>query len=112
MRRTSSASASRLCTRVCAIPLTAGMLLVTPGLAVSEPGSPGSVGALVADVANVNQKLQDLGAAIQAKQESVSKAVHAGLRNSAHRRDAACDTGFGRFGAGQSGQHPGGERNC
>jgi len=75
MRRTSSASASRLCTRVCAIPLTAGMLLVTPGLAVSEPGSPGSVGALVADVANVNQKLQDLGAAIQAKQESVNKAI-------------------------------------
>ena len=75
MRRTSSASASRLCTRVCAIPLTAGMLLVTPGLAVSQPGSPDSVGALVAAVANVNQKLQDLGAAIQAKQEGVNKAI-------------------------------------
>ena len=75
MRRTSSASASRLCTRVCIIPLTAGMLLATPGLAVSEPANGDSVGALVADVANVNQKLQDLGAAIQAKQEGVNKAI-------------------------------------
>ncbi|BBY91581.1 peptidoglycan endopeptidase RipA [Mycobacterium gallinarum] len=75
MRRTPSASASRLCTRFCAIPLTVGMLLVTPGLAGSQPASPDSVGALVAAVANVNQKLQDLGAAIQEKQESVNKAI-------------------------------------
>ncbi len=75
MRRTSSASASRLCTRVCVIPLTAGMLLVTPGLAVAQPGTADSLGALVAQVANVNQKLQDLGAAIQAKQEGVNKAI-------------------------------------
>jgi cell wall-associated NlpC family hydrolase len=51
------------------------MLLATPGLAVAQPGSPDSLGALVAAVANVNQKLQDLGAAIQAKQESVNKAI-------------------------------------
>lgn len=75
MRRTSSASASRLCTRVCAIPLTVGMLLVTPGLGGAQPASPDSIGALVAAVANVNQKLQDLGAAIQEKQESVNKAI-------------------------------------
>ena len=75
MRRTPSASASRLCTRVCVIPLTASMLLVTPGLAVAQPGSANSLGALVAEVANVNQKLQDLGAAIQAKQEGVNKAI-------------------------------------
>lgn len=75
MRRTSSASASRLCTRVCVIPLTAGMLLITPGLGGAQPGSPDSIGALVAAVANVNQKLQDLGAAIQAKQEGVNKAI-------------------------------------
>ena len=75
MRRTSSASALRLCTRVCAIPLTVGMLLVTPGLGGAQPANPDSIGALVAEVANVNQKLQDLGAAIQQKQESVNKAI-------------------------------------
>jgi peptidoglycan DL-endopeptidase RipA len=74
MRRTSRASASRLCGRVCAIPLAAGMLFVTPGLAVGQPGND-SLGALVAEVANVNQKLEDLGAAIQAKQEGVNKAI-------------------------------------
>ena len=51
------------------------MLLATPGLAVAQPGSPDSVGSLVAAVADVNQKLQDLGAAIQAQQESVNKAI-------------------------------------
>src|SRR5689334_14563174 len=75
MRRTSSASASQLCGRVCAIPLTVGMLFVTPGLAVAQPANADSLGALVAAVANVNQKLQDLGAAIQAKQEGVNKAI-------------------------------------
>lgn len=75
MRRTSSASASQLCGRVCAIPLTAGMLLVTPGLAVAQPGGGDGLGSLVAEVANVNQKLQDLGAAVQAKQEGVNKAI-------------------------------------
>lgn len=75
MRRTSSASASRLCTRVCVIPLTAGMLLITPGLGGAQPASSDSIGTLVAAVANVNQKLQDLGAAIQAKQEGVNKAI-------------------------------------
>jgi peptidoglycan DL-endopeptidase RipA len=62
--------------RVCVIPLTVvGMLLATPGLAVAQPGSPDSLASLVAAVANANQKLQDLGAAIQAKQESVNKAI-------------------------------------
>jgi peptidoglycan DL-endopeptidase RipA len=75
MRRTFSASASRLCTRVCVIPLTAGMLLITPGLGGAQPAGPDNIGALVAAVANVNQKLQDLGAAIQAKQEGVNKAI-------------------------------------
>ncbi len=75
MRRTSSASAAQLCGRVCAVPLTVGMLLVTPGLAGAQPGGPDSIGALVAEVANVNQKLQELGAAIQAKQEGVNKAI-------------------------------------
>jgi peptidoglycan DL-endopeptidase RipA len=61
--------------RVCAITLAVGMLLATPGLAVAQPDSPETVGALVAQVANANQKLQDLGAAIQAQQESVNKAI-------------------------------------
>ncbi|WP_101949871.1 NlpC/P60 family peptidoglycan endopeptidase RipA [Mycobacterium sp. 3519A] len=61
--------------RVSAVTLAIGMLLTTPGLAVAQPGSPDSLGALVAAVANANQKLQELGAAIQAQQESVNKAI-------------------------------------
>jgi peptidoglycan DL-endopeptidase RipA len=61
--------------RVRAVTLAIGMLLATPGLAVAQPGSPDTLGALVAAVANANQKLQDLGAAIQAQQESVNKAI-------------------------------------
>jgi len=60
--------------RACAIPLVIGMLLATPGLAVAQPGSP-DIAGLVAAVANANQELQDLGAAIQAQQESVNKAI-------------------------------------
>ena len=74
MRRTAGASASRLLGRVCAVPLIIGVLLATPGLAVAQPGGP-ELAALVAAVANANQKLQDLGAAIQAQQESVNKAI-------------------------------------
>jgi cell wall-associated NlpC family hydrolase len=50
------------------------MLLATPGLAVAQPGSQ-DIAGLVAAVANVNQELQDLGAGIQAQQESVNKAI-------------------------------------
>jgi cell wall-associated NlpC family hydrolase len=60
--------------RACAIPLVMGMLLATPGVAVAQPGSQ-DIGGLVAAVANANQELQDLGAAIQAQQESVNKAI-------------------------------------
>jgi cell wall-associated NlpC family hydrolase len=80
MRRILRASASRSYWRICAIPLIAGLLLATPGLVMpgsanAQPGGPDSVGSLVAAVADVNQKLQDLGAAIQAKQEGVNKAI-------------------------------------
>ena len=51
-----------------------GLLLATPGLAAAQPGSPDLAG-LVAAVANANQKLGDLGAAIQAQQEGVNKAI-------------------------------------
>src|SRR6476659_8535866 len=75
MRRTPGALAFRPLGRACAVPLITGMLLATPGLAASQPGSPDTIGALVAAVADANQKLQDLGAAIQAQQESVNKAI-------------------------------------
>ena len=42
---------------------------------MAQPGSPDTLAELVAAVANTNQKLQDLGAAIQAEQESVNKAI-------------------------------------
>lgn len=71
MRRTpGGASASRLC----AVSLAFGMVMTTPGLAVAQPDSD-SLAALVTQVADVNQKLQDLGAAIQSQQESVNKAI-------------------------------------
>ena len=60
--------------RACVIALVIGMLLATPGLAVAQPVGQ-DVAALVAAVANANQKLQDLGAAIQAQQESMNKAI-------------------------------------
>jgi peptidoglycan DL-endopeptidase RipA len=60
--------------RACAIPLVIGMLLASPGLAVAQPGSQ-DIAGLVAAVANADQKLQDLGAGIQAQQESVNKAI-------------------------------------
>src|ERR1700752_79915 len=60
--------------RACAIPLVIGMLLAAPGVAVAQPGGQ-DIAGLVAAVANANQQLQDLGAAIQAQQESVNKAI-------------------------------------
>ena len=80
MRRILRASRSGLCGRVCAVPLTVGMLLGTAFsqsgvIATAEPGGPDTIGSLVAAVANANQKLQDLGAAVQAQQESVNKAI-------------------------------------
>ena len=80
MRRTPRASASRLFGRACAVPATLGVLVATAfptsgGIAAAEPGSPDTIGSLVAAIANVNQKLQELGANIQAQQESVNKAI-------------------------------------
>jgi cell wall-associated NlpC family hydrolase len=56
--------------------LTLALLLSTPGLAYAEPpAGPRSLAALIADVAEANQRLQDLGAAVQSQQESVNKAL-------------------------------------
>ncbi|WP_396916657.1 NlpC/P60 family peptidoglycan endopeptidase RipA [Mycolicibacterium sp.] len=72
-------SRTRLGGRVCAFGLTAGLLVATAlsggGPALAEPASTESVASLVAAVANANQKLQELGASIQAQQESVNKAI-------------------------------------
>lgn len=77
MRRTPGAS--RLYAQICAVPVTFGVLLAgtMPNGAISnaEPVSPEGIAALVAAVADANQKLQDLGAAVQMQQESVNKAL-------------------------------------
>jgi cell wall-associated NlpC family hydrolase len=79
MRRTSRASAFGLCGRVGVGSLAFGVLLaavfVGQGNAVAEPGGPDGIAGLVAEVANVNQELQDLGAAIQLQQERVNKSL-------------------------------------
>lgn len=82
-------SAFRLPGRFWAVPLTAGMLFVTAmsagGPATADPGGPDQVATLVTAVANADQKLQELGAAIQTQQEAVNKAI-VGVQDA---RDAA-----------------------
>lgn len=75
MRRNPGASAARPCGRLGAALLVVGMLFATPGVATAQPGSPDTLASLVAAVADADQKLQDLGAAIQQQQESVNKAI-------------------------------------
>src|ERR1700704_2326588 len=60
--------------RACAIPLVLGLLPAPPPRPVPNPASQ-DIAGLVAAVANADQKLQDLGAAIQAQQEGVNKAI-------------------------------------
>ena len=61
---------------VCPLTLTVAMTLTVPGLAEADTDSaPNSVASLVADVAEANQQLQDIGAQVQAQQESVNKAI-------------------------------------
>ncbi|OPE53644.1 peptidase M23, partial [Mycolicibacterium diernhoferi] len=54
-------------------------------VSIAEPVGPEGVAALVAAVAEANQKLQELGAAVQTEQESVNKAL-VGVQDA---RDAA-----------------------
>ena len=80
MRRTRRDSTFRHAARLSrpAIPvvLSIALLLGTPGLAAAEPDAgPNTLAALIADVAEANQRLQDLGAAVQAQQESMNKAL-------------------------------------
>ncbi|MGV0634678.1 NlpC/P60 family peptidoglycan endopeptidase RipA [Mycolicibacillus trivialis] len=56
--------------------LAAALVLTTPGVAQADPApAPDNVAGLIADVAQANQRLQDLGARIQTEQESVNKAI-------------------------------------
>ncbi len=82
MRRTHRGSCFRLAGRrrrtVVSAALSVAMLLCTPGLsprpAAADPGAD-TLGALIAEVAQANQRLQDLRAAIETQQESVNKAL-------------------------------------
>lgn len=59
-----------------AIPLilSVALLICTPDLAVGDPGAD-SMAALIADVAKADQRLEDLGAAVELEQERVNKTL-------------------------------------
>ncbi|MDO3638380.1 peptidase M23, partial [Mycolicibacterium sp. KC 300] len=75
MRPFSRASAYR----ICALPLATSMLLATAlwsgPVAAADPNGAAGVAGLVSAVANADQELQELGAAVQTQQESVNKAI-------------------------------------
>ena len=80
MRRSDRGSlfqpAIRIAKPVCPLVLSVALTLSTPGLALAEPApAPNTLAALVADVAEANQRLQDVGAKVQAEQEAVNKAL-------------------------------------
>jgi cell wall-associated NlpC family hydrolase len=76
MRPTIRGSRDRATRVICPLTLTVAMTLTVPGLAQADPvPAPNSLAALVADVAAANQRLQDIGAAVQAEQEGVNKAI-------------------------------------
>ncbi|MGB8389160.1 NlpC/P60 family peptidoglycan endopeptidase RipA [Mycobacterium sp.] len=54
--------------------LSAALLVCTPGLAYGDPAAD-TLAALIANVAQANQRLDDLSAEIQTEQESVNKAL-------------------------------------
>ncbi|OKH81734.1 peptidase M23 [Mycobacterium sp. ST-F2] len=77
MGRNIRASATRLGSRVGTGSVVLGVMTASvfaSGIASAQPGG-SEIAALVTDLANANQKLQDLGASIQARQESVNKAI-------------------------------------
>jgi cell wall-associated NlpC family hydrolase len=76
MRPSSGSRAVRATRAVCPLTLTVALALSVPGLAQAEPApEPNSLAALVADVAEANQRLEDVGARVQLEQESVNKAI-------------------------------------
>ncbi|HEY4795460.1 MAG TPA: NlpC/P60 family peptidoglycan endopeptidase RipA [Mycobacterium sp.] len=76
MRRNCRGSSLRVATafthRVGPAMISVALLLGTPGLAKADPDT---MAKLIADVAQANQRLQDLNAQIQTEEESVNKAV-------------------------------------
>lgn len=78
MRRTRWGSSARPATRLVrpVVPsmLSVALLVCTPGLAQGDPAAD-NLAALIANVANANQRLQNLSAEIQTEQESVNKAL-------------------------------------
>ncbi|HEX4393096.1 MAG TPA: NlpC/P60 family peptidoglycan endopeptidase RipA [Mycobacterium sp.] len=76
MRRNCRGSSLRVATafthRVGPAMISVALLLGTPGLAKADPDT---TAKLIADVAQANQRLQDLNAQIQTEEESVNKAV-------------------------------------
>lgn len=58
-----------------AVTIALTMTLWSPVLAQAEP-APGAVAELVAELAEANQKLHDVGASVQARKQSVNKAIH------------------------------------
>jgi cell wall-associated NlpC family hydrolase len=92
MRRSHRASLVRPAIRIAKpmgpLALSVAMTLTMPGVAQAEPGpGPNTIAGLIADVADANQRLQDVGARVQAEQESVNKA----LVDVQTARDAAAD---------------------
>lgn len=81
MSRTNRAPAARLSSCVGAGSLAFGVMAASVFGTGSLPGigrahaEPSDMAALVAQVADVNQKLQDLGASVQGQQEAVNKAI-------------------------------------
>ncbi|WP_445160737.1 NlpC/P60 family peptidoglycan endopeptidase RipA [Mycobacterium sp. Dal123C01] len=74
-RRGSSARpAARLVRPIITSVLSVALLVSIPGLAQGDPNADG-LGALIANVANANQRLEDLSAEIQTEQEAVNKAL-------------------------------------
>jgi cell wall-associated NlpC family hydrolase len=76
MRRNCRGSSFRVATafthRVGPAMISVALLLGTPGLANADPNT---MAKLIADVAQANQRLQDLNGQIQTEEESVNKAV-------------------------------------
>ncbi len=76
MRPSDRGSSVRIIRAICPPTLSALMVLTIPGLAHADPAAePTSLASLVADVAEANQRLQDVGARVQLQQESVNKAI-------------------------------------
>ena len=80
MTRNCRGSSIRLATtftrRMGPVVLSVAVLLCTPRLATADPGAgPDAMAKLIADVAEANQHLNDLGAQIQTEEESVNKAL-------------------------------------